>query len=261
MATDVSLLRRPVDGTNAPDDTRGAGVNVGQNERVASLLGGGALAVYGITRGSVGGALLALAGGSLVYRGATGHCSLYEAMGVNTADVGSDGDTTGHVGQLGIKVERAILVNRPASELFAFWRNFENLARFMKHVESVKVLDDKVSHWVVKPPIGPRVEWDASIINEVPDELIAWKSVEGADVESAGSVRFSRGAAGRGTLVRVELQYDPPGGSVGAFVAKLFGEAPEKLIEGDLKRFKSVMETGEVATTEGQPSGRDRASR
>ena len=230
------------------------GGNVGETERVLSIIGGGALALYGLTRGSLGGAALALLGGSLVYRGATAHCAMYEALGVNTARTAEGG--TGHVGHLGIKVEKSITINRPASELFAFWRDFENLPKVMSHVESVNVIEPSRSHWVVKAPAGTTVEWDAVIHNEKPNELIAWRSADDAEVVSAGAVNFRNAPDGRGTEVKVSLQYDPPGGALGALVAKLFGEAPEQQIEQDLRRFKQVMEAGEVASTEGQSSGR-----
>jgi uncharacterized membrane protein len=151
-------------------------------------------------------------------------------------------------------------VNRPAAELYRYWRNFENLPKFMDHLESVRTTGEKRSHWVAKAPAGTTVEWDAEIINEKENELIAWRSLENADVDNAGSVRFQEAPAGRGTEVRVSLEYDPPGGMVGAAIAKLFGEAPDQQIQEDLRRFKQVMEAGERATTEGQASGRSATS-
>lgn len=235
-------------------------VNVSQKERWASAIGGGALAVYGLTRGTLGGVALALIGGSLVYRGATGHCNVYEAMDVNTATAEGDRPrrnpnvsvASGH----GIKVEKSVTIDRSPEELYTFWRNFENLPRFMDHLESVRIMDEKRSHWVAKAPAGTTVEWDAEIYNEKPNEMIAWRSLEGADVDNAGSVHFERAAGERGTVVKVSLKYDPPGGIIGATVAKLFGEAPEQQIQEDLRRLKQVMEAGEIPTTEGQSSGR-----
>jgi uncharacterized membrane protein len=221
--------------------------NVGEVERYASAIGGGALALYGLSRGSLAGVTLALVGGALIYRGVSGHCNMYEAMGVNTAR--EKGSRASVSGDRGIKVEKSITINRSPEELFSFWRNFENLPRFMDHLESVRTTSQTRSHWVAKAPAGTTVEWDAEIINEKPNELIAWRSLEGADVDNAGSVRFERAASG--TTVRVTLEYDPPAGIVGAAVAKLFGEAPDQQIEDDLQRFKQVMETGE-----GQSSGR-----
>jgi uncharacterized membrane protein len=149
-----------------------------------------------------------------------------------------------------IRVQKSITVNRSPEELYRFWRNFENLPRFMSHLESVQVTGEKRSHWRAKAPIGMRVEWDAEIINDRPNELIAWRSIEGADVDNAGSVHFKRAPGGRGTEVRVEMQYIPPGGVIGAAIAKLFGEEPGQQVSEDLRRFKQLMEAGEVVQSE-----------
>jgi len=239
------------------------GVNVGEIERWASAVGGGALALYGLARGFQRGAwdgfVMALVGGALVYRGVTGHCDFYEVAGINTA--GTEGETkrspvvsvpAGH----GIKVEKSVTINRSPAELYQFWRNLENLPRFMNHLESVRVTHEKRSHWIAKAPAGSTVEWDAEIYNEKEGELIAWRSLEGSDVDNAGSVHFEAAPGGRGSIVRVILKYDPPAGIIGANVAKLFGEEPSQQIEEDLRRFKQLMEAGETATTEGQTSGR-----
>ena len=232
-------------------------VNVGQTERWASTIGGGALALYGLTRGTIGGVGLALLGGALLYRGTTGHCNVYDAMGYNTAGGESaDNPNVSVKGGSGVKVEKSMTINRSPEELYRFWRNFENLPRIMSHLESVRVTGEGRSHWVAKAPAGTTVEWDAEVYNEKENELIAWRSLEGADVNNAGSVRFQPAPGGRGTEVRVVLKYDPPGGVVGATVAKLFGEEPEQQIQEDLRRFKQFMETGETPTTEGQTSGR-----
>jgi len=233
-------------------------INVGEIERWASAIGGGALAVYGITRlvqGNWLGAVLGLVGGTLVYRGTTGHCDMYEALGISTAE-GTANPKVSVPAHRGIKVEKSVTINRSPEELYHFWRNFENLPRFMDHLESVRVEGSGRSHWVAKAPAGTTVEWDAEIYNEKENELIAWRSLEGADVDNAGSVRFERAPEGRGTIVRVSLKYDPPGGLLGSTFAKLFGEEPSQQIEEDLRRFKQVMEAGETPTTEGQPSGR-----
>lgn len=233
-------------------------VNVGQTERWVSAVGGGALAVYGVTRGSLGGIALALLGAALVQRGYSGHCNVYEAIDYNTSgDAGlRNSENVSVPAGRGIRVEKAVTISRSPEELYRFWRNFENLPRFMNHLESVRVTGEKTSHWVAKAPASTSVEWDAEIYNEKENELIAWRTLEGADVASAGSVHFESAAAGRGTVVRIVLRYDPPAGKLGAFVARLFGENPEQQIDEDLRRFKQLIETGEVATTEGQPSGR-----
>jgi uncharacterized membrane protein len=231
-------------------------VNVGQTERWASALAGGGLAILGLTRRTWGGVVLALVGGTLIYRGSTGHCHLYDALGVSTAETGSANPLVSVPANRGIKVEKSVTINKSPAELYSFWKNFENLPRFMNHLESVRITSEGRSHWVAKAPAGRTVEWDAEIYNEKENELIAWRSLEGADVDNAGSVRFEPATGGRGTVVKVTLKYDPPGGVIGATIAKLFGEEPSQQIEEDLRRFKQVMETGEMATTEGQPSGR-----
>ncbi len=228
-------------------------VNVGEVERWASAIGGGALAIYGITRGSLGGIALALVGAALVQRGYSGHCNLYEAIGYNSAGDSSlrNSENVSVPAERGIKVEKSVMIKRRPEELYRFWRNFENLPRFMNHLEAVHVNGPERSHWVAKGPAGKSVEWDAEIYNEKEGELIAWRTLEGYEVASAGSVRFEPAAGG--TLVRVTLKYDPPGGKLGAFVARLFGENPARQIEEDLGRFKQLMETGEAAS---QSSGR-----
>jgi uncharacterized membrane protein len=152
-------------------------------------------------------------------------------------------------------VNVAITVNRPPEEVYAFWRDFENLPRFMTHLESVQTTGDRRSHWKAKAPAGRTVEWDAELVEDRPGELISWRSLEDADVENSGSVRFSPAPGGRGTEVRVELRYSPPGGGLGVTLAKLFGEEPALQTHDDLRRFKQVLETGEVVRTEGSPRG------
>jgi uncharacterized membrane protein len=154
----------------------------------------------------------------------------------------------------GIRVERSVTINRSPVELYQFWRNFENLPRVMSHLESVQVLDRNLSHWTAKAPAGTTAEWDAQIINEKENELIAWRSLEGATIQHAGSVQFKQAAGG--TVVKVEVNYSAPAGTVGVTIAKLFGEEPELQITEDLRHFKQSMEAGEIASTTGQPSGR-----
>ena len=149
----------------------------------------------------------------------------------------------------GFKIEKSIIVHRPVEELYRFWRNFENLPRFMNHLKSVRIIDNTHSHWVVKGPLGKDVEWDAEIINEIPNNTIGWRSVNGADVDNAGSVHFESLASSNGTNVRVVLKYAPPAGAVGVLVAAIFGENPEQQLNDDLNRFKQVMETGQVSST------------
>ena len=146
----------------------------------------------------------------------------------------------------GIKVKSAMTVGRPVSEVYGFWRNFENLPRFMSHLESVEVLDGRRSHWSALGPAGMRLEWDAETVEDRPDELISWRSLPGGQVDTAGFVRFRPAPGDRGTEIVVEMRYDPPGGVVGAIIAKLFGESGQEVVTRDLQAFKNVLETGEV---------------
>jgi uncharacterized membrane protein len=204
-------------GHGAKGDPTARHTNVGQAERIASAVGGGLLALYGLRQKNAAGALLALAGGALAQRGITGHCQVYGALGMNTAERGEGGLLEKKHGRAAvldaskaIKVERAMTINMPADELYRFWRNFENLPRIMDHLESVTVLDSRRSHWKAKAPAGQSVEWDAEIIHEEPNRLISWRSVHEATVP------------------------------------KLFGEEPDIQVREDLRRFKAMMEAGEV---------------
>jgi len=238
---------------NAPERTRHPErINVGETERLLSALGGVALGLIGLSRGNLAGLGLAGIGGALVYRGMTGHCHLYQAAGLNTASESTGAAVPAY---RGFKVTQAMTINKSPEELFRFWRNFENLPRFMTYLESVKVEGNR-SHWVCRGPLGMTVSWDAEIYNERPNEMIAWQTLPGSTVASAGSVHFTPAAGGRGTEVRVTLKYDPPGGSLGAWFAWLVGSDPASLVREDLRRFKSLMEAGEIPTVTGQTSGR-----
>lgn len=149
----------------------------------------------------------------------------------------------------------AITINAPSETVYASWRDFEGLPTFMYHLESVQPTGDGRSHWVAKAPGGTTIEWDAEVTDDIPGERIAWRSVEGASVRNEGSVRFADAPGGQGTEVSVELAYSPPGGAVGSLVAKLFGEEPGQQISDDLRRFKQLVETGEIARSEGSPWG------
>ena len=146
----------------------------------------------------------------------------------------------------GIQVHKAITIGRAPEEVYRFWRNLENLPRFMAHLEAVRELDGRRSYWKVRAPLGTTVEWTAEIVEDRPDELISWRSVEGSQVPNSGTVRFTRAPGDRGTEVHLDLRYDPPAGAVGATIAKLFGREPSQQVDGDLRRFKQVLETGEV---------------
>ncbi len=219
--------------------------NLSDTERWGSLITGGALVLSGLSQRSLRGALMAIAGGTLAYHGATSQQSLQdkvtEATGVNKA----------------LRVEKSVTIQtKSPEELYQFWHDFENLPTFMKHLKSVTVIDENRSHWVANAPLGNTVEWDADKLDDRENQLISWASVPGADVENSGFVRFNPAPAGRGTEVKVVIEYSVPGGALTAAFAKLFGENPEQQVGDDLRRFKMLMEAGEIATTEGAPSGR-----
>lgn len=218
--------------------------NIPDPERIGSLAAGAGLLLYGLSRRSLGGVLLALLGGAFIHRGATGHCAVYQQLGVNSRKLNPE---TGVPGNKGIKVVKSITVARRRDEVYRYWRNLENLPRFMEHVESVREIDSLRSAWVVKGPLGHDVKWNARIISDREGEMISWESLPGAEVQNAGSVWFESIGAGS-TEVKVSLQYLPPAGVIGAAVAKFFGEAPDQQLENDLARFKTLIESENVGT-------------
>ena len=219
--------------------------NISATGRLASTIAGATLAVVGYQRSNKA---LGILGMGLIARGASGWCPVTAAI---DPDAQNDTDATKrHLGgSRGVIVEDVITIYRPVSEVYSYWRNLENLPRFMEHLEEVRVTDRFHSHWVARGPLGVHVEWDAEIINDIPPSLLSWKSVGQADVVSAGSVRF-RPSGERATQVQVKLQYDPPAGKLGATVAWLVGEDPQRQIAEDLRRFKQLLESGEVSTAE-----------
>jgi uncharacterized membrane protein len=226
--------------------------NVSEAERVLSMVGGSLLALFGVSRKSPGGLLLSALGAGLVYRGVTGNCPAYSALGLSTAQrpAGATGVPAGR----GLKLSKTIQVTRAAPDLYRFWRNLENLPRLMPYLRSVTSHGNR-SHWIATGPLGIQLQWDAEIINDVPNKLIAWRTLPGSDVDSAGSVHFHPLTSGWATKVTVTLKYDPPAGKVGSALATLLGKDPERQLEMDLHRFKQIMETGELPLQRGQISG------
>jgi uncharacterized membrane protein len=219
--------------------------NVSDWERVASVAAGATL-VYLATRQRPANRLVTSTGLGLVARGIGGYCPVNAAVGRNA----DRSDTKVALsGSRGVHVYESITINRPAPELFRFWRDFSNLPRFMEHLDNVKMLSSTRSVWTAKAPAGMRVKWEADVINEIEGELIGWQSTENADVATAGSVRFVP-APGGATEIIVHLQYEPPAGKLGSLVASLFGEEPSQQIGADLRRLKTIVETGEVPRNE-----------
>lgn len=216
--------------------------NIPSTGRWASTLVGAALAAVGYRRSN---RALSLMGLGLVARGASGWCPVTAAMDQDGSRY-NENTKRRLGGTRGVIVEDAITIYRPVREVYSYWHNFENLPNFMEHLEEVVVYDGSRSHWVARGPLGVRVEWDAEVINDIPPTLLSWKSVGPSDVVSAGSVRF-KAIGDHATEVRVKLQYDPPAGKLGATVAWLLGEDPQHQIAEDLRRFKQLIETGEIS--------------
>lgn len=230
--------------------------NMNDPERWVSVVFGSALAAYGLKKRSIGGFVLSAIGGALVWRGATGHCAVYDGLGLSSVGEEGEGRQVSVPYGKGVHVEKAVTISDTPERLYTFWRNFENLPKFMHNLESVTVHDTKRSRWVVKGPAGKSVDWEAEIINEIPNELIGWRSIEGSEVDNAGSVHFTPATGGRGTEVKVVLRYDPPAGKFGARISRIMGEDPAANVQEDLRRLKMLIETGEIATIDGQATGR-----
>jgi uncharacterized membrane protein len=201
--------------------------------RWGALLGGGALAVYGISRRSKSGAALAAAGGLLVYGGSR---------------ISSQPEE--------IHAESSFTVNVSLEEAYRFWLDLENLPRFMSHLQSVHKIDDNRSEWIARGPMQLRIHWNAEITERRENEWIVWRSEAGSIFRNSGSVQFRRAPGNRGTEVTVALRYEPPAGAAGKAFARLFGKDPSQAIYEDLRHFKQLIEAGEIATTVGQPHGR-----
>jgi uncharacterized membrane protein len=187
---------------------------------------------------------IAAAGAPLIYRGAMGHWPVPEKLAQRASDAVAP-----------VPIEAAVTIGRPAGELYSFWRQLENLPRFMKNLDSVTKIDERRSHWVGKSPLGFKLEWDAEILEEREGKLLSWCSLPGSDVHNAGTVFFDEATGGRGTVVRASLDYQLPGHFLGQAVGKMLSGTTQQQVREDLKRFKELIETGEIATTDGQSHG------
>jgi uncharacterized membrane protein len=213
--------------------------NVGDMERILSLAAGAGLAGLALARRRWDSLLLGAIGASFIWRGYTGRCQCYAALGINTAE---HNPATAVPSQQGVKIEKTIKIHRPPEELYRFWRNIDNLPQIMRHLKKVEPIDSQRSHWVAKGPVGKEVEWDAEIINERADDLIAWRSLPGGHIDTAGSVHFNRTADG-GTELTLSMKYNPPAGKIGAQIADWLGDGLELKLDEDLSRFKGTMES------------------
>ena len=216
--------------------TSPSSINVGQLERTASIISGGVLILSGVRQSGLKGLIVAALGGASVYRGITGHCQLYQAMGINTAGAPAKSQAPRP-----INVEQGIRIQCPRTELFRFWRRLENLPMIMSHLSSVERIDSHRSRWTAITPTNQKIAWEAEITDEQEDELIAWRSTNDSEVQCSGSVRFEDAGANE-SIVRVNLEYVPSAGNLGATIAGLLGADPANELCRDLQNFKSAME-------------------
>ena len=219
-------------------------VNVGPAERKASMVGGAALALSGLRgigkKNVLPGLAMVVAGGLFIYRGKTGHCDLYEAVGADTM----------HTRNSGLRIEKAVTIGLPPQQVYEFWRNLENLPQFMKHLDSVLVTGERTSHWKATGPGGVNAEWDAEMMEDTPGQQISWHSVGSADVPNKGTVEFKEAPGNHGTEVKVVIDYYPPGGAAGRAAAKIAHGINSQQLEEDLKRLKQILEVGEEITAQ-----------
>ena len=232
-------------------------VNLSRVERQGSVVAGGALAAFGLGRGGLGGIVTAAAGAAVAWRGMTGHCSIYNALGIDTA--ANDEPSASKYESSAGHIEDVITVNRPAHELYEYWRDLQNLPGFMPHLKIVEPLGGGRSRWTMRGPAGIELQYDAEFVNDDPGHVISWKTVGHSDLDNAGAVRFVEGPAGRGTEVRMTIDYIPPvGGKWAAKAAHFLGLDGSRDVRTSLRQFKQLMEAGEIATVQGQPAGNGR---
>jgi uncharacterized membrane protein len=219
--------------------------NINSDERLATILGGSAIILVGLSRRGWSGVALVAAGAGLVYRGVSGYSYCYAALGKKHlgATMGGSGRLSRSIpGHGGVLVEKSVTISATPDKCYLFWRKFENLPRIMPHLESVVQISKTQSNWVARAPLGQTVSWSAEMIRDEFAHYIAWRSLTGSDIENSGSVRFIPTPDGRGTEVKVILEYHPPAGKMGATVAALLGGDPKLQVEDDLHRFKLLME-------------------
>jgi uncharacterized membrane protein len=228
------------DAASSSFDDAGLKTRLGQ---AAMIAGGAALVALAARQRSWRTLGAAVAGAPLIFRGATGRWPVPRALARRASEAVASAP-----------VEAAVTIDRPRAELYAFWRRLENLPRFMRYLEEVVDLGDNLSHWTGKSPLGFRVDWDAEIVEEREDQLLSWRSLPGSQIHNTGMVLFEDSPAGRGTVVRVSMELAAANGFGQAF-GKLLAPVTEQQVREDLRRFKQLMEAGEIPTTEGQPAG------
>lgn len=253
-ATGETDLRQPPPraATIAPSRVPRSVKNLGFRDRAISVGLGSSLVAWGLSRRSVRGLLIAVAGGVLTRRGLRGYCPVCQALGIDTV---RHNEATAVAAQQGIRVQETVIINLPSDQIYRCWRTLADLPDVMHHLHRIEEFDGTHSRWIARGVFGEEVQWDAEIVADVAGEVIAWRSLPGGDIATAGSVQFRPLPAERGTEVMVSLKYNPPGGAVAAHVARWLGAGLEQKLAQDIRRFKQWMETGEMPTTEGQPHG------
>ena len=230
---------------------RGSEVNVGPVQRGASLVGGAALLVLGLKRRTLGGGLLGLAGADLVYRGATGYCHLLSALGIETAQE----ESGSRVPSDAVEIQRSITIQRPRQEVYDRWRDPQNQPLVWSHFAEISNADEHGARWRVEAPLRRALEWETRIIEERAGELIRWRSTRGR-LPNEGTVEFRDAPGDFGTEMTLRVRFDPPGGPLGDAAARLLDDPPKLVLAKALRRFKSLVETGEIASTDRNPSAR-----
>lgn len=230
------------------------GPNVGSVERIASGVLGGAIALQGLRRRGIRGLLMAVGGGYLVYRGASGQCGLYQRLGIDRS--GSSDGAAPDVSAAAPEVQRSVTVGRPAEELHEYWRDPEHLNELVGEFATIEDVGNGRLHWTVAGPLDRTMEWETEFVEDSEGEVLRWETVEGTRLPSEWTVRYADAPGEQGTEVSLRVRFDPPGGSVGAALIERLGIAPKTIVEATLRRFRSLAETGEVPTLEGNPSAR-----
>jgi uncharacterized membrane protein len=224
--------------------------NVGDSDRKISLVAGAGSMLYGLTRGGMLGLALTAVGGLFVYRGLSGHCPMFSRMGYSTArpsDRGLFGEQRGP-----LHFTTGVTIQRSPEELYDFWHGFTHLPRFMKFIRDVRPSGGDRTHWVAEIPGMGQVEWESEVVRDVPNESISWRSVEGSEIPQEGEIRFRRAPDGKGTEVELDMRYEPPAGRLGRAFGGLLNVMTKEAAREDLRRFKRLMETGEIPTGSSQ---------
>ncbi len=240
-------------------DAQKENINVGKTERIISTCGGGALAIYGILRLDWPGAALALLGGGLLYRGISGHCPVYQALDRNSHEMHALSTTITRLpGRHGIRIHRSLTIDRSPHELYTFWRQVENTPLYTAHVESAIPTGEKTFHWTGKTSSGEAIEWNVELLQDVPDRLISWHAQGNPPIANEGTVTFAPATGERGTIATLELDYARFGGPFVNVLGPTLGKVAEYETLETLRRFKELMEAGEVASIKSQPTGEGR---